>query len=26
MEALAAITEANWSKTIGPPLAVSDPL
>ena len=26
MEALAAITEANWSKTIGPPLGVSDPL
>jgi hypothetical protein len=23
---LAAITEANWSKTVGPPLGVSDPL
>ena len=26
MEALAAIAEANWSTTIGPPLGVSDPL
>jgi hypothetical protein len=26
MEALAAITEANWSKSVGPPLGVSDPL
>jgi hypothetical protein len=26
MAALAAITEANWSKTVGPPLGVSDPL
>jgi len=26
MEALAAITEANWSQAVGPPLGVSDPL
>ena len=26
MEALTAITEANWSKTVGPPLGASDPL
>ena len=26
MEALAAITQANWSQMIGPPLGVSDPL
>ena len=26
MEALAANTEANWSKSVGPPLGVSDPL
>jgi hypothetical protein len=25
-ETLAAITEANWSKSVGPPLGVSDPL
>jgi mannose-6-phosphate isomerase-like protein (cupin superfamily) len=26
MEALAAITDANWAELVGPPLAVSDPL
>ena len=25
-ETLAAITEANWAESVGPPLAVSDPL